>query len=158
VRPSDVSRIEQNALIIPTASPVDAGRWAGSGTVANASVPVFGDTTLHHIVDVLLKAGQRDLAQELWHELRDRPGYISHTQRSALQTLLGEQREPTLTDDQILAWSREIAGRLAAMNPSPRPDDTRAVHPHGRAAGTKRATNLACAQQAVANGPPPGEA
>ena len=43
-------------------------------------------TTLHHVVDVLLKAGQRDLAQELWHELRDRAGYISQTQRAALQS------------------------------------------------------------------------
>ena len=74
-------------------------------------------TTLHHVVDVLLKAGQRDLAQELWHELRDRVGYISQTQRAALQTQLGEPREPTLTDDQLLAWSRQIAGRLAETDP-----------------------------------------
>ena len=74
-------------------------------------------TTLHHVVDVLLKAGQLDLAQELWHELRDRPGYISQTQRAALQAQLGEPREPTLTDDQLLARSRQIAGRLAEIEP-----------------------------------------
>jgi len=65
----------------------------------------------------LLKAGQRDLAQELWHELRDRVGYISQTQRSALQTQLGEPGEPTLTHDQLLAWSRQIAGTLAGTDP-----------------------------------------
>ena len=74
-------------------------------------------TTLHHVVDVLLKDGQRDLAQELWHELRDRTGYIAQTQRAALQAQLGEQREPTLTDDQLLARSRRIAGRLAETEP-----------------------------------------
>ena len=74
-------------------------------------------TTLHHVVDVLLKAGQRDLAQELWRELRDRVGYTSQTQRSALQAQLGEPREPTLTHDQLLAWSRQIAGRLAETDP-----------------------------------------
>lgn len=55
-------------------------------------------TTLHHVAALFMKAGHRELALDVWNELRDRVGYASQVQRSDLQAQLGEPGEPTRSD------------------------------------------------------------
>lgn len=68
--------------------------------------------TLHHVANFLAKEGDLRRAREVWSQLRDRPGFASQTQRSALQDQFGEPPLTTLTDEEMLVWSRDLADRL----------------------------------------------
>ena len=69
--------------------------------------------TLHPVADVLAKDGDSQRAREVWSQLGDRQGFASHTQRSALHDQFGEPPSTTLTDEEMLVWSRDLADRLA---------------------------------------------
>ncbi len=81
--------------------------WIKAGDLAQLWV------TLHHVADFLTKDGDRQRARDVWSQLRDRPGFASRTQRSALQDRFGEPPSTTLSDDEMLVWSRDLAEHLA---------------------------------------------
>ena len=81
--------------------------WTSAGDLLQLWV------TLHHVADLLAKEGDVRRAQEVWAQLRDRSGPASPEQRSALQAQFGEPPETTMTDDEMLGWSRDLADYLA---------------------------------------------
>ncbi len=81
--------------------------WIQAGDLAQLWV------TLHHVADFLTKDGDLQRARDVWSQLRDRPGFASQTQRSALEGQFGEPPLTTMTDDEMLVWSRNLAEHLA---------------------------------------------
>ena len=82
--------------------------WLQAGDVGQLWV------TLHHVVDLLAKEGDVPRAAEVWAHLLFRSSFASQTQRSALEQQLGEPPVATMTDDEMLVWSRDLADHLAS--------------------------------------------
>ncbi len=56
--------------------------------------------------------GRRCGPRQVWGQLRDRTYSASQTLRSNLYAELGDPGEPTMTDDELLVWSRRLADQL----------------------------------------------
>ena len=91
----------------PSGELADAIRtWIRAGDLGQLCV------TLHHVVDFLAKNGDVLRARAVWAQLRDRPGFASQKQRSTLHDQFGEPPAATLTDEELLVWSRDLADQL----------------------------------------------